>query len=343
MTLLKLCAPVLLLGVAAGQLAADPWNKLTRLQVHETIQIPGATLQPGEYVVRLMDSPANRYIVQFFNGEQSQLITTLLAVPSERLQPAEGTELVFYESAGTEPPALRAWYYPGDTIGREFVYRRSEAGGIARRSNSPVLTMDDGTFDQFSTRDAKAVPEVKKDTRIYMYGPNGQEISSNDAKSMSQADRDRMKQERRMYRRYGRFYDKNAKQEPLPSSITEGMKQVDSVMRTIEQRGDDFEKEFQKAIKSSTIPVNERRDLVALVDRLEDSLDRLDKQYRHNDIVAAREELEDALKVAANVNAFMLRANMGSLDQSWSALRSDLNRLATANTFPQIGAASASR
>ena len=56
-------AIVLLIGLKAFKTEADEWDKKTILTVRETIQIPGATLTPGKYLFRLMDSNSDRHIV----------------------------------------------------------------------------------------------------------------------------------------------------------------------------------------------------------------------------------------------------------------------------------------
>ena len=111
---------------------ADEWNKKTELTVKDTIQVPGATLSPGKYVVKLLDSPSNRHIVQIMNGEENQVITTILAIPNEKLRPSGKSEFSFYERPAGEAPALRAWFYPGDTIGQEFAYPERQAPRVGQ-------------------------------------------------------------------------------------------------------------------------------------------------------------------------------------------------------------------
>ena len=96
----------------AFRATADEWNKLTRLDMDETIQVPDATLPPGKYVVRLADSPANRHIVRFFNEDQSKVLATVPAVLNKRMQPSGETQLGWYETPAGEPPALRSWSIP---------------------------------------------------------------------------------------------------------------------------------------------------------------------------------------------------------------------------------------
>ncbi|MGD0616523.1 MAG: LPXTG cell wall anchor domain-containing protein [Bryobacteraceae bacterium] len=121
-------------------LLADEWNKKTILTVNEPIQVPGATLQPGKYVMKLMDSQTNRHIVQVFNADESHIITTVLAIPNYRLEPTGHTVVSFWETPPGQPRALRAWFYPGDNFGQEFAYPKNEAATIATAANANVPT-----------------------------------------------------------------------------------------------------------------------------------------------------------------------------------------------------------
>lgn len=119
---------------------ADQWNKRTILTVNEPIQVPGKVLQPGKYVMKLMDSPSNRHIVQIFNEREDQLQTTILAIPNYRLQPTGETEFGWWETAAGQPAAMRAWFYPGDNFGQEFAYPKNEAVQIAASNQANVPT-----------------------------------------------------------------------------------------------------------------------------------------------------------------------------------------------------------
>jgi len=121
-------------------LLADEWNKKTILTVGEPIQVPGATLEPGKYVMKLMDSQSNRHIVQIFNGDENHIITTILAIPNYRLQPTGKTVLSFWETPPGQPKALRAWFYPGDNFGQEFAYPKPAAVSIAQYTKTAVPT-----------------------------------------------------------------------------------------------------------------------------------------------------------------------------------------------------------
>jgi hypothetical protein len=134
-------ASIGLLGAAfAPSMRADEWNKRTVLTVNEPIQVPNKTLEPGKYVMRLMDSPSNRHIVQIYDATEQHLITTVLAIPNFRLALTGKTQFTFWETPPGQPKALRAWFYPGDNYGQEFAYPKSEAVSIAAAAHSSVPT-----------------------------------------------------------------------------------------------------------------------------------------------------------------------------------------------------------
>ena len=128
----RLVLPVVsagLLAIAVSVVAkGDLWDKKTVLTVHESIQVPNKILAPGTYVMKLMDSQSDRHVVQIFNANQSHLETTILAIPNYRLQPTGKTVFSFWETPPGQPKALRAWFYPGDNFGQEFIYPKGFLG-----------------------------------------------------------------------------------------------------------------------------------------------------------------------------------------------------------------------
>ena len=121
-TALAVTAMALAAGPIAHRANADEWNKRTILTVGQTIQVKDTVLEPGQYVLRLLNSESDRHIVQIFNGDQSQLIDTILAIPAERTTLSGNTQFTFWETPPGTAKALRTWFYPGDNMGQEFPY-----------------------------------------------------------------------------------------------------------------------------------------------------------------------------------------------------------------------------
>lgn len=159
---------------------ADQWNKKTYITINEAVQVPGKVLQPGRYVMRLLDSPSNRHIVQIFNEREDQLQTTVLAIPNYRLQPTGQTEFQWWETPAGQPKALRAWFYPGDNFGQEFAYPKSEAMRIASTSNTNVPTTYAETETELATARVGTIDsagtELELDRQTYSRSESNQNM-----------------------------------------------------------------------------------------------------------------------------------------------------------------------
>jgi LPXTG-motif cell wall-anchored protein len=116
------CGMALAASVATTPARADEWNKKTVLTVNDTVQVTDTVLPPGQYVLKLLDSQSDRHVVQIFNGDETHIINTVLAIPAERLEPTGNSEFSFWETPPGSARALRRWYYPGDNFGQEFPY-----------------------------------------------------------------------------------------------------------------------------------------------------------------------------------------------------------------------------
>ena len=148
-------------------LQADQWDKKTLLTVNEPIQMPSCctpdhtvTLQPGEYVLVLVDSLSDRHIVRVFDKDQKNVVTTILAIPNYRLQPTGKTVFQYWEVPAGQPKALRAWFYPGDNFGQEFAYHKQTAAQIAAYDKVPVPAIE---IDTKVEEDLKTAPLVVVD------------------------------------------------------------------------------------------------------------------------------------------------------------------------------------
>jgi hypothetical protein len=108
-------------------LKADQSNKKTEITIDQPIAVEGTILSPGSYVMRVLDSPGDRTIVQIFDAETNHLINTIFAIPAYRVIPADESTFEFYEARDGQPTALHTWFYPGDTNGFAFRDSRSFA------------------------------------------------------------------------------------------------------------------------------------------------------------------------------------------------------------------------
>ncbi len=119
---------------------ADAWDKMTIVTVNEPIIAGNKVLDPGTYVWKLMDSPADRHVVQIFDKDQRHLEETILAIPNYRLTPTGHTQFAFWETPAGVPKAVRAWFYPGDNFGQEFPYPKKLVAQLASAAPVPIPT-----------------------------------------------------------------------------------------------------------------------------------------------------------------------------------------------------------
>lgn len=141
---------------------ADEWNKKTVLTFSQPIEIPGQVLPAGTYTFKLTESPSDRHIVQIFNADETQIIATVLAINNYRLQPTGKTVVKFAERAADSPEALKAWFYPGDNFGQEFVYPKQRAVQLAVASNEAVPALATETKELGTVSIVAETPEQKE-------------------------------------------------------------------------------------------------------------------------------------------------------------------------------------
>jgi hypothetical protein len=140
-----LCCAAAIVAFTAPGARADTWNKKTFLTFSGPVQIPGTTLPAGTYVFQLADLESNRHVVQILEKDSGKLIATFLTVPDYKLDAPDKTVVMFEERPKGMPAAIKAWFYPGDPSGDEFVYPKSQAFKIAKESHTSVLAMNDDT------------------------------------------------------------------------------------------------------------------------------------------------------------------------------------------------------
>jgi hypothetical protein len=138
---IALCLAVLCV-LAVQTARADDWNRKTVITFSGPVEVPGVgqhNLPAGTYVFKILDSQSDRHIVQIFNQDETQVLTTILAIPNYRLKTTDKTTITFRERPAGQPEALRAWFYPGREWGEEFVYAKPRALELAKETNEPVL------------------------------------------------------------------------------------------------------------------------------------------------------------------------------------------------------------
>lgn len=163
----------LVAAAVAPPVKADQWDKKTTITINEPVQVPSCcnaehvvVLQPGTYVLALVDSLSDRHIVRVFAQDEKTVITTILAIPNYRLQPTGNSVFQFWETPAGQPRAMRAWFYPGDNFGQEFAYYKTKSIEIAKVAKAPVPAVVVETEAELKTAPVVVVDEKGEEKPI---------------------------------------------------------------------------------------------------------------------------------------------------------------------------------
>src|ERR1700681_3611060 len=167
-----ICCFVFVALAIAPAAKADNFDKKTILTFSEPFEVPGVDAQilpAGTYVFKILDSWSDRNIVQIFSADETHVYTTILAIANYRLKATDKTVLTFKERGAGQPEAIKAWFYPGQTWGQEFVYGKKRAVELAKIVNEPVLAMPVETTETVPVETLRSVP-------VAAVKPTGDEI-----------------------------------------------------------------------------------------------------------------------------------------------------------------------
>ena len=141
-TLIATALVIALVAVFAGPTAAQTDTRdRTFLTFSGPVEMPGVTLPGGTYVFKLADTPS-RNVVEVWDRNEKKMIGHWLFVQATRPDVSQDTVAMFKETAAGQTPAVHYWYYPGEKIGKEFIYPRAQAVKLQARTTEKVLSTD---------------------------------------------------------------------------------------------------------------------------------------------------------------------------------------------------------
>jgi hypothetical protein len=167
-------AAVLAFGLATAA-HADEWTKLTLLTFSGPVDMPGITLPAGTYRFELADPSSGRRAIRVSDKEGSKIHGIFLSISNQRMEPADKPLVMFGEAPSGAPQAVKAWFYPGETYGYEFVYPQDQAMKIASATHQPVLSMKDSSSP--TTTDAERMASYTG-AEVSRIDENGRPVSS---------------------------------------------------------------------------------------------------------------------------------------------------------------------
>ena len=139
------CMTAAMVTMSVNAEAQGPRNQDTFFTFSQAVELPKTTLPAGTYFFQLMDSDSNRHIVKVMSEDRKQLHATLMAIPYYSTdRPSDEPQVRFLETPAANgvaaSNAIKIWFYPGNTVGHEFIWPRDTAAQLARATGQPVLT-----------------------------------------------------------------------------------------------------------------------------------------------------------------------------------------------------------
>ena len=147
---------------------AQTFDNRTYFTFDQPITLPGVTLPAGTYLFRNPDITSRR-VVQVLSDDGKRSYAMLLTTPAQRTEASSQPEVRFMETAEGTPAAIKAWWYPGNPIGWEFIYPREQALKLAKAASSPVLTTAkaaNDTTEEMKTADLARVSGSGSETAV---------------------------------------------------------------------------------------------------------------------------------------------------------------------------------
>ena len=153
----------------ASVVQAQPEDKRTYFTFSGPIALPGVTLPAGRYLFHIVDTTTSRKVIQVQSEDQKRSFAMANTINDQRLDPAKDATVSFYEAARGTPAAVKSWWYPGETIGYQFIYPRPQAKQLAKATGQPVLT----------TKTESTKSEETKSAELTRVDANGRDVDVN--------------------------------------------------------------------------------------------------------------------------------------------------------------------
>jgi len=154
-----------------GTARADEFNRQTFLTFSGPVSLPGIVLPAGTYTFQIANPESGSRVIQVTDKDRKKIQGFFMAIPSTLTEIPNQPVVKFAERPEGSPEAIKAWFYPGERTGYEFVYPRSQAVKIAKANHEKVLSIPDQTA---KNTDNTKPTEVFKSARVERVDENSQ-------------------------------------------------------------------------------------------------------------------------------------------------------------------------
>ena len=173
-TLVVIAAAVVITPNAHAQILEE---KVT-VKFSEPVEIPGEVLPAGVYIFEAVE---NGHTTRIVSADEKKVYATLLTMPDQLLtEPMDQATVILGESPDGGPQRVTAWFYPGDSVGYQFIYAKTDSG----KDLSSIMGSAAKATGSAATDTAKAVGASSEFLGIY-----SAHIAANSGRAIARAAR----------------------------------------------------------------------------------------------------------------------------------------------------------
>jgi len=121
---------------------ASEINQETKVTFSQSVQISGHVLPAGTYWLVAPAEFNQHNLVRIFGADRITLYATVITINAQRSEPTDNTAFTLAERGSALPEAIVTWFYPGNTIGREFLYGKQERKELGKDHQTTVVVGD---------------------------------------------------------------------------------------------------------------------------------------------------------------------------------------------------------
>jgi hypothetical protein len=122
-------------------LQALPAAQASNFILDSPSNIPGASLKPGSYSIRVVNRLSDRVILRV-NSAAGDVNSLFLGVENNKIERPARNGPVTWENSANGANHLKGWYFPGAASIIEFVYPKADAVAIASANPATVPAVD---------------------------------------------------------------------------------------------------------------------------------------------------------------------------------------------------------
>jgi hypothetical protein len=101
------------------------------------VEIPGQVLPGGVYIFEALE---NGHVARIVSADGTHVYATLFTMPDQVTDPLDEPAVILGENPNGGPQRVNAWFYPGDSVGNQFIYEKTGSGKHLASTMGSVAT-----------------------------------------------------------------------------------------------------------------------------------------------------------------------------------------------------------